>query len=339
MESDSGSSESSGPVFENRGRKRLRCVEQWVRSKRKNKKDSGKAYKTYRGERRGRKQPLVALSCRCQHHCSSNVTMEDRQRIFDDFYKLGNHDTQNKYLYGLIERSAPKQRRRRGSSGKPRTNTFCYFIRNVSGERVKVCKEAFCNLHAIGKRRVEIISAKLASGVLFSGDNRGLHSSRPHAIRDEVKAQVREHIESFPSRESHYSRQDNMKRRYLPESLSIARMYRLFLEKYEPEVEEDGEKPRVKEWLYRKIFNENIKLGLVIREVPVWPSHQPKEGRRLANHDPLPPYCIEGLLRLSKRSPCFPSKHRIISYYVNMCFLAQYIAEYLHHYLLSDEVV
>ena len=261
MESDSGSSESSGPVFENRGRKRLRCVEQWVRSKRKNKKDSGKAYKTYRGERRGRKQPLVALSCRCQHHCSSNVTMEDRQRIFDDFYKLGNHDTQNKYLYGLIERSAPKQRRRRGSSGKPRTNTFCYFIRNVSGERVKVCKEAFCNLHAIGKRRVEIISAKLASGVLFSGDNRGLHSSRPHAIRDEVKAQVREHIESFPSRESHYSRQDNMKRRYLPESLSIARMYRLFLEKYEPEIEEDGEKPRVKEWLYRKIFNEEYNIG------------------------------------------------------------------------------
>ena len=45
-----------------------------------------------------------------------------------------------------------------------------------------------------------------------------------------------------------------MKCRYLPESLSIARMYRLFLEKYEPEVnEEDGEKPRVKEWLYRKV--------------------------------------------------------------------------------------
>ena len=59
---------------------------------------------------------------------------------------------------------------------------------------------------------------------------------------------------SHSSRESHYSRQDNMKRRYLPESLSIARMYRLFLEKYEPEInEEDGEKPRVKEWLYRKV--------------------------------------------------------------------------------------
>lgn len=74
------------------------------------------------------------------------------------------------------------------------------------------------------------------SGVLFSGDERGLHRNRPHVIQDEVKAQIRVHIESFPSQESHYSRQDNQKRKYLPENLSIARMYCLFLEKYEPEV-------------------------------------------------------------------------------------------------------
>ena len=262
MELDSSSESSGTPPFENRGRKRLRCVERWVKNKKKNKKDSGKAYTTYRGERRGHKQPAVALSCRCQHHCSSHVTMEDRQRIFEDFYQLGSHDTQNKYLYGLIERSVPIQQRRRRSTGKPRANTYRYFVRNVKGERIQVCKDAFCQLHTIGKRRVEVISTKLVSGVLFSGDNRGLHGSRPNAIRDEVKTQVREHIESFPVRESHYSRQDNLKRRYLPENLSIARMYRLFLEKYEPEVnEEDGEKPHVKEWLYRKIFNEEYNFG------------------------------------------------------------------------------
>ena len=262
MESDSGSESSGTPPFENKGRKRLCCVERWVKYKKKIKKDSGKAYTTYRGERRGCKQPAIALPCHCQHHFSSHVTMEDRQRIFKDFYQLGSHDTQNKYLYGLMERSVPRQRRRRRSTGKPRANTYRYFVRNVKGERIQVCKETFCQLHAIGKRRVEGISTKLVSGVLFSGDNRGLHGSRPHATRDEVKAQVREHIESFPARESHYSRQDNLKRRYLPESLSISRMYRLFLEQYEPEVnEEDGKKPCVKEWLYRKVFNEEYNIG------------------------------------------------------------------------------
>ena len=140
--------------------------------------------------------------------------------------------------------------------------TYRYFVRNVKGEQIHVCKDAFCKLHAIGKRRVEVISTKMVSGVLFSGDNRGLHGSRPHTITGEIKGQVREHIESFPARESHYSRQDNLKHRYLPESVSIARMYCLFLEKYEPEVnEEDGEKPCVKEWLYRNIFNEEYNFG------------------------------------------------------------------------------
>ena len=89
----------------------------------------------------------------------------------------------------------------------------------------QISKRLYYESQVRGKRRVEVISTKLVSGVLFSGDNRGLHGSRPHAIRDEIKAQVREHIESFPAQESHYSRQDDLKCRYLPESLSIARIH------------------------------------------------------------------------------------------------------------------
>ena len=38
-------------------------------------------------------------------------------------------------------------------------------------------------------------------------------------------------------------------------------MYLLYLEKYEPQVNESGVKPEVKEWLYRKIFNEEFNLS------------------------------------------------------------------------------
>ena len=38
-------------------------------------------------------------------------------------------------------------------------------------------------------------------------------------------------------------------------------MYQLYLEKYEPGVIETGMKPEVKEWLYRKIFNEEFNLS------------------------------------------------------------------------------
>ena len=137
MESDSSSSSSNesapAPAEGQQGRKRLRCVEQWARNKRKT---SEKSYKTCSGERRSHKQPSVSHSCRCQHHCSSRVTMEERKRTFNDFYKLADHDTQNKYLFGLIECTSPKQCRLHASSGKQRRNTFCYLIR-LSDKEIK----------------------------------------------------------------------------------------------------------------------------------------------------------------------------------------------------------
>ena len=257
MESSSSSSDSPPPESR-KGRKRLRCVDQWTRNRRKARKDSGKSYKTCSGERRGRKQPPLALRCRCQHHCASRLSLAERKRIFDDFYELGDSDAQNKYLFGLLERSSPKQRRLRGTSGQPRSNTYCYFVRISSGDRLKVCKQAFCLLHAIGKRRVEVLCEKLTSGVLMSRDSRGRHSTRPRNIPEDLRVQVREHISSFPSQESHYSRSNNRSRLYLPENLSIARMYRLYIQKYEPDA---SETPQVKEWLYRKIFNEEYNIG------------------------------------------------------------------------------
>lgn len=117
-------------------------------------KDSGKAHETYKGAQVSNKSIKLSLSCRCQNHCATRVVLRERKRIFDDFYKLSDHDSQNKYLYGLIERSVPKQRRhRRSTTEKARRNTFYYYVRLTSGDLVKVCKQVFCEIHGVGKRR------------------------------------------------------------------------------------------------------------------------------------------------------------------------------------------
>ena len=54
------SSDSTAPKRQ-QGQKRLRRVEQWGRKKRKVMKDSGKAYKTYKGERRSSKTMKESL--------------------------------------------------------------------------------------------------------------------------------------------------------------------------------------------------------------------------------------------------------------------------------------
>ena len=47
---DSDTSDSEQVITVRKGRKRLRRVQNWVKKKRKVKKDSGKPYKTYKGE-------------------------------------------------------------------------------------------------------------------------------------------------------------------------------------------------------------------------------------------------------------------------------------------------
>ena len=76
--------------------------------------------------------------------------MEERKCIFDEFYKLAEHDSQNKYPFGLIECNSPKQRRPQacwGSHGVIR----CYFVRPSNGDQVRVFKKGFCQIHAIAR--------------------------------------------------------------------------------------------------------------------------------------------------------------------------------------------
>lgn len=99
-------------------------------------------------------------------------------------------------------------------------------------------------------------------------DNRGRHSNRPNKINEGIVAQIDEHIRSFPRRKSHYGREDNQKRYFLSSELNIAKMYRLYLEKFEPEqyalLEDCKEmKPIVTYDFYCRQFNlnHNVSFG------------------------------------------------------------------------------
>ena len=101
-----------------------------------------------------KQQSYESLSCHCQITVVHAFVWE--KLIFDDFYKLADHDSQNKYLYGLIEQLVPKQRRPQTSAAKKtRANTFHYYVCLSSGDLIKVCKQTFCEIHRIGKYQVE----------------------------------------------------------------------------------------------------------------------------------------------------------------------------------------
>ena len=110
-----------------------------------------------------------------------------------------------------------------------------YQIRNEKGLNRKVCQKAFLLIHGFGKQRLEVLRKKMPIGLTIpKPDCQGKHTKRPAKILEELREKIREHIMSFPTRQSHYSRHNNPGRLYLSPDLSIAKMYQMFLAKHDP---------------------------------------------------------------------------------------------------------
>ena len=88
-------------------------------------------------------------------------------------------------------------------------------------------------IDGFGPKRLRVLRDKInsAEGGRIVWDKRGKHGSH-QKVDDSVCDLIREHIRSFPTRNS---RSDNSGRVYLSPDLSIARLYRTFLEKHDPE--------------------------------------------------------------------------------------------------------
>lgn len=168
-----------------------------------------------------------------------------------EFYKLPTKNLQDSHLAGLLKTSPVKQRRSRkadihsdSESSDNETHprffhsvSFSYTVRiktELSSKYVDVtiCRDAFLSLHGISRARLRRIQNSLAHTSASPLDKRGQHQNRPNKTPRELEFLIEQHIRSFPARQSHYSIRKNPHRFYLPETLTIKEMYRLFLEKY-----------------------------------------------------------------------------------------------------------
>ncbi|GFN92170.1 hypothetical protein PoB_001867600 [Plakobranchus ocellatus] len=91
-------------------------------------------------------------------------------------------------------------------------NVFSYFI-SVGGQEHELCMSAFMSVHSIGKKRLTRLKQS-KNHPTPPLDQRGLHGKQPCTPED-LKIKIRQHIRSFPTITSHYSRQINPNKRYL----------------------------------------------------------------------------------------------------------------------------
>ena len=160
------------------------------------------------------------------------------------------------YLTGLVN-ILPVQRRRVKNELEAnfKDATYSYSIRVVrdnSVQEVKVCKNAFISINGISRGKIYYILNQMKQMGKPPSYNKGKHQNRPHKLSDATVEAVRSHIKSFKGRESHYSNKDSSKT-YLPEDLNVAKMHKMFEEKY-PNVICSYES-------YRSIFNKDFNVS------------------------------------------------------------------------------
>ena len=168
------------------------------------------------------------LCFRCKRlKCFDNISEEEQFDILQRVHDLPSKDQQDLFIQGLIESNDVQRHRTRNSEGTRHVDkTFSYFI-YVGNERKEVCYKAFLSLLAITDKRVKRLR-KLALLGQSPCDRRGKNPSG-NALPPESREVIRQHIESFPVKESHYSGRTY---RFLDSRLNVKKMHKMFLEKH-----------------------------------------------------------------------------------------------------------
>lgn len=132
---------------------------------------------------------------------------------------------------------------------------YSYKIRLEKREE-PVCVKAFCGFHGITYERVRRLQKHLFNTGTTPKDKRGKHLNRPNKTAEDTLNLIRNHIKSFKNRQSHYSRRKNPNTYYLPETLNVKKMYKIFVEEH-PSIKSSYR-------VYWKIFYTefNLKFGL-----------------------------------------------------------------------------
>lgn len=211
-------------------KKRHSDTGEWKRKKAARARQEGLRYVNQKGIEIPEKKVNLDCLCneKCKRKCSEIINIEMRKKLFSMFCKL-DINSKNMFLFKSMTTKAPARPQKNAT--KHKSVTFNYFV-NIDQKNICVCKKAFCSIFQVGKKKVEYIQQHNKKGLPAPPqDKRGQHNNRPHKLSPEVLKYITDHISSFPSELSHYSRNNNPFKRYLSPQLNISEMFRLYQEK------------------------------------------------------------------------------------------------------------
>lgn len=230
-------------------RKRKSCPTEWRRNKIKLLRNSGQAYTTLnKGMLVEAKQMKMPCNESCILKCRTKFSEEERVAIFKSYWDLADITKQRTFIITLMQEIDPKY------SSRKRTNNNAFYFKK-DDKKIRVCKVFFVATLGITNRCIRSVIIKRKEGDLE--DRRGKHGKQKQ-VPENLKNDVRAHIESIPKIESHYTRAHSEKQ-YIEGGKTITDLYRDYKTQCEAE-----DKLFVTLSMYRYIFNYEFNLAFFV---------------------------------------------------------------------------
>jgi len=242
-----------------RSRARHKDPTTWKINVRKRQRNSGSSYVSRNGVPTRRRMIKPGCGVKCQKQCHHSVSAVEREEIFHNFWQLGNLSKQREFIARHVTKKSLKPKMSQ-STKRSRKSSFHYSF-TVGGKTVFVCKLFFLHTLDISERVISTSLGKVTESGHLQPEMRSSPKSRK--LPFELRQDVRNHINKFPTVESHYCRKSSEKQ-YLPQGLNLSEMYRLYVQ----ECMSAG-KPAAKKWAYCNIFRSEFNLGF----------HKPKKDQ------------------------------------------------------------
>ena len=229
-------------------KRKVAAPAEWKFPASKKKRNLGQAYTGMTG----RKVEDRKIGPPCKDDCYSKVTRPVIESIHKDFWAIGDFVLQNAFIQKHCKKIAVKRRHVKLDPGATLRRQFSIDCTLSYGGTVhKVCREGFLNVLGITARRFRAAMANVTESGTPEAKKRGNY--KRSSKLEEGKDRVREHIQSFPTVSSHYTRAKSPHMRYLDTDLNVALMCTMYNEWMQ---DNHPTETIMKECIYRQVFKE-----------------------------------------------------------------------------------
>ena len=154
---------------------------------------------------------------RCPRRCHDKFNEFERNKIFQNFWAMGDTDLQRNFIIQTSQTVSPERSTTNGQSRRnSTTRQFFYF----DGLLVQVCQKFYIDTLGISQQWIRTVLAKRSANGILDADQRGKHPHPNVGTFMEERFLMENFLAQLPVLPSHYSRHDS-RRLYLPPEFTI----------------------------------------------------------------------------------------------------------------------